>query len=190
MGNEHIVVWDPEGEYWQGGIVDSATALPLRARGVALLPVDRRLLVAGAISGFFFRAWGAGWPVEGSVPRMCCPMTLRVAPFDGQRDGTPDRIHWVARLVPDGVPADDWKPIGIIRLAPDSGQQGAFANGLTATDRIAVDLAKLGKADQHGGWTVGGDAMFGSRFDQTIGLGLYCSCPGVRIAWAAVSQAD
>jgi hypothetical protein len=190
MADERIIVWDPEGEYWQGGIVDVATAMPLAARGVAMLPIDRRLLKLGALGGFFFRAWGAGWPVEGSVPRMCCPMALRVAPFDGGVSGVPNRIYWVARLVPDGVPEEKWKPLGTIRLAPDSGQQGAFGNGLTTTPRTLVDLSTIGKADEHGGWTVGGDAVFGSQLDQTIGLGLYCSCPGVRIAWAAVSQAD
>jgi len=188
MSQDRIVVWDPEGEYWQGGIVDAETAVPLAARGVCLLPVQRELLKAGAISGFFFRSWGAGWPLEGSVPRMCCPMTLRATPFDSAKPDAPMRIYWAARLVP-----NDPHPhhVGTIRIASDTGQQGAFGCGLSVTDRTAVDLAKLpGHPDEWGGWTIGGDAMFGVASDITIGLGLYCSGPGLRVAWAAVSQSD
>jgi hypothetical protein len=189
MSRDRIVVWDPEGEYWQGGIVDAETASPLAARGVCLLPVQRELLKAGALSGFFFRSWGAGWPIEGSVPRMCCPMALRAAPFDSAKPEAPMRIYWAARLVPNEPDGD--RRIGTIRIASDSGQQGAFGCGLSATERTAFDLAKLpARPDEWGGWTVGGDAYFGVASDITIGLGLYCSGPGLRVAWAAVSQSD
>jgi hypothetical protein len=191
MSNDKIIVWDPAGEYWQGGIVDEPTARALSGRGVVMLPVVRELLKGSAISGFFFRAWGAGWPIDGSVPRMCCPMILRVAPFDPSKATAANRIYWAARVVADGQVPPDWRPLGTVRIASDTGQQGAFGTGLTSTDRTVVDLAKLSsRPDEDGGWTIGGDALFASQVDMTFGLGLYCSGRGLRIAWAAVSQAD
>jgi hypothetical protein len=190
MSNEKIIVWDPSGEYWQGGIVDVESAMALEARGVAMLPVQRDLLQGGALSGFYFRAWGAGWPLAGSTPRMCCPMALRASPFDSAKPDAPAVIYWMARLVPDGVQDADWRPLGTVRLASDSGQLGAFGVGLAVTPRTAFDLSGLGKPDREGGWTISGDARFGVQTDMTLGLGLYCSGPGLRVAWAAVSQSD
>ena len=52
----HVVVWDPSGEYWEGGLVDDATAAVLRARDVATLPIDPGLVRGGAVRGYFRRS--------------------------------------------------------------------------------------------------------------------------------------
>jgi len=195
QATKHIVVWDPEGDYWQGGIVDDDLAHTLRARGVALLPVEPNLMTrSSAAAGFFHRAWGAGWPLGGAVPQMCCPMLLQLSStvVESATAQAPNRISWVARLVPDpGAVDSDGRLVqqaGQIRLAADSGQPGAFGGGLSPTERAAVSVRELGQIDQHGGWTVGGDALVSVALDAFIGLGLYGWAPGLRVAWAAVSQ--
>jgi hypothetical protein len=80
------------------------------------------------------------------------------------------------------------KPKGTIRLAPDTGQTGMFGGGVSANDKTAVDLGLLQAPDEHGGWTVRGEAGVNVAIDAMLGLGLYCSGEGARIAWAAVSQ--
>ena len=126
-----IVIWDPHGDFWQGAIVSAEEVPQLEMRGVATLPVERELLKGGAISGFFFRAWGSGWPLEDSVPRMCCPMALRVVQFATDQVAhniTPSRLNWTARVVPSSPDVLDDSgrsvAVGSIRLAADSGQGG------------------------------------------------------------------
>jgi hypothetical protein len=185
---DHVVVWDPSGDFWQGGIVTQEVADSLVPAGVVMLPVERRLLEQCAIGGFFFRSWGAGVPLPAGVPRMVCPMAMYVARLNNSQPDAPTRLSWVARLVqvaPYGVAE---KPTGMIRLAPDSGQLGTFSGGVSATDKTAVDLSLLGAPDAHGGWTVRGEAGVNVAIDAVLGLGLYCSGEGARIAWAAVSQ--
>lgn len=193
MERDQIVVWDPKGEWWQGGVVDPARARALAAEGVVMLPVRRQLLESnGALGGFFFRAWGSGWPLQPGPYRMVCPLALRVRAVETAQVDPPTTLSWVARLVPgDDVELhEDGRYVGqgIVRLAFDSAQPGAFGGGVSPTDKSAVDVAQLGKPDANGGWTIRGEALLTPVSDMTVGLGLYCSAPGLRVAWAAVSQ--
>lgn len=188
----HVVVWDPSGEYWEGGLVDDEAANVLRTRRVAVLPIEPSLIRRSGASGFFKRAWGAGWPIGFTVPTMCCPMVLHCSNADNLQT-----IHWCARLVPENEQAlqsltdrlkEGGKLNGMLRLAGDSGQPGATSGGFSATAQASVKVEQLGMPDEDGGWTVGGQAKINMPGTGHLGLGLWGSVPGLAVAWAAVSQ--
>lgn len=76
--NNKIVVWDPKGDYWEGSLVDDATARIVQTRGGAVLPTTPEHFKRSGCGGFFKRAWGAGWPLDYAAPKLCCPMVLFV----------------------------------------------------------------------------------------------------------------
>jgi hypothetical protein len=184
----HVVVEDPSGEYWEGGLVESEVAAVLRSRGVCTLPIEPTLVRRSAVGGYFRRSWGAGWSVGTQTVQMHCPLVLFVARGDDNRS-----LHWAARLVPEsadvaGVTGRGGKLTGILRLTGDSGQPGTRSGGFVPSERSAFDCSTLGRPDERGGWTVYGDAQMLAPDDQMFGCGLYGSAPGLRVAWAAVSQ--
>jgi hypothetical protein len=187
---KHVVIWDPSGEYWEGGIVDAEVATPLRGRGVATLPVESNLVGRSAVGGWFKKAWGSGWPLGTSSPRLTCPMVLYVARDANPSVATARRLYFAARLVPDAETLEavgQGKQLsGMLRFSPDSGQPGTFSGGVG--DATAVDPKQLPPPDERGGWTVYGQARVSSPVDGMLGLGIYASAPGLLVAWAAVSQ--
>jgi len=76
--------------------------------------------------------------------------------------------------------------VGMIRLANDSSQatthQAALSPGAPFTD-----ARQLGRVDKHDGWTIGGTANIHPVQDGHYGFALFGSCPGLRVAWAAIS---
>lgn len=180
-----IVVWDPEAEYWSGGLVDLVKAHQLAQRGVVLLPVEPPLFKLSGVGGYHYRAWGGGYPLDNPMPRMTCPLSMycsREYPV----------FHWKARLVAEPNVADDVASFeGALRLQSDIGQVNPLKVGLMPLAKAdpLFDMRQIGKADQYGGWTIGGKATAQVPQDGIYGFGLYGGAPGLRVVWAAVSLA-
>lgn len=184
MVANYVVVWDPEDVYWEGSIVDAAQALPLKARGVCLLPCDPKLFKRSGIGGYMRRGWGAGWPLDQTFPTLFCPLTIWASP-------THRRIEWAARLLP--IPSLVARAheagldlAGMIRLTNDS-TQSAVSQAAMSPGAPPIDGRSLRRTDEHGGWTVGGSAAIHPVQDGHYGFALYGSLPGVRVAWAAIT---
>jgi hypothetical protein len=184
----HIVVEDPSGEWWEGGLVaEPLQAKALRARGVCLLPVSARLLQVSAAAGFYKRAWGAGVLVPQQGARQFCPMSI-YALHDHHY------LHWAARIVPahsseaekgvDGSPAMR----GCIRFVQDMTQQGCLAAAIEGAERDRVDVDQLGAPDAEGGWTVRGSARVRQMIDGHVAASLHGTAGGLRVLWAAMTQ--
>jgi hypothetical protein len=174
-----IVVEDPKGEYYEGSLVTEQRAAQLRARGVAMLPVDPQLFKLSGAGGYFKRSWGAGWPLDTPYPVMAAKMILYC-------DQTHLQLHWLARL----APQEDGKNLGAahgaLRLAADTGQR---ANNMKLTPvGMPVDVRLLGEPDERGGWTVGGLSRIATPGDGHYGLALYGNAPGLTLLWAAVTN--
>lgn len=189
--SHHVVIWDPNGEYWEGGLVESSISDALRSRGVATLPTEAGLVSRSAIGGWAKRAWGSGYPISTSTPRMACPVILHVAKVDQTGGVSFRRLSAVARLVPDTVEdaahvRDGGKLSGHLRLAGDTSQVGTYAAGLF--EPRVIDARELGPLDVNGGWTVYSESGINVGVDGYVAVGLYGAIPGARVAWAAVSQ--
>ena len=192
MGTKHVVIWDPSGEYWEGGLVDQEAVAPLKGRGVALLPVEEEYVGRTALGGWTKRSWGSGWPLSTGVPRMICPVMLYVVRGDGTSRSA-ERLNVVVRLVPEGAEVlshmrEGGRLSGSLRVAADSGQPGAQAGGVSTAPDTICELSKLGKPDEDDGWTVYLGARINSPVNGLLALSLYGSSPGLRVAWAAASQ--
>ncbi len=173
----HVVIWDPENEYWEGAIVSEGTAAALEQRGVATLPCDPNLFSQGGFCGFAKRAWGAGWPLDGDIPMAVCPMSIF---YPGEPFRT---LRWKARLAGtagQGIP---------IRLAAGEARGNVVRPVLhdVAGKGNAVDIAKLGDQDEHGGWTVGGETHLSVSGPSFFAICLYGSAPGMRVVWLAAT---
>jgi hypothetical protein len=186
----HIVVWDPDGEWWEGALVpEPEQARALAQRRVCLLPVVPQLLQASADAGYFRRAWGKGvaLPTGGHGP--LCPLSL-YAVHDMHY------IHWAARLTPtadiERMPDDSLRLVGMLRLVPDGMQRGGFQAQLEGAERDKVDFSLLGPPDEQGGWTVGGTARIRQAIDAKACVSLHGSAmgarPQLRVVWAAITQ--
>lgn len=179
----HVVVWDPEGRYWEGSLVDQHVAATIRGRGGVVLPADASLFQVSGCGGFFKRAWGAGWPCDFAVPRMFCPMTLFL---------TKDHrvIHWAARLVPDErhQTAENGPPDspGTIQIISVPARANLYQAAITPRTN-AKSIREFGPVDSEGGWSIGGHAYATVMNEGNHSFGLYGSGSGVRVAWAAIS---
>lgn len=188
MRGAHIVVSDPEGDHWEGSVVDGANAPILKARNATLLPCDPELFKRSGVGGYMRRGWGSGWPMDQGAPRLFCPLALWLTPAHRL-------VHWCARLMPDPRRAEEAKDKGLpdlagfLRLASDSAQASVLQAAVAATAQ-PVDARTLGKADAYGGWTVGGEARISPGLDGHYGFSLYGTMPGVRVAWAAISVTE
>ena len=173
MFNRYIVIDDPELQYYDGALVERARAEQLRTRGCSVLPVDPDLFRQSGVGGYFRRAWGSGWPLDGTHPTMHAPMTL----FCAERHVL---LHWCARLVRDTVDLTT----GQLRIAGDPSQHmaGRLA-GITPVDK-PIDIKLLGDA-KRGGWVVGGTAKLTVGAEGHYGVALYGYAPGLAVLWAA-----
>lgn len=183
-----IVVWDPDGEYWPGALVNPPTLTPggmmvdpgstagLVKRGVVMLPVEPKLFRLSGVGGYAKREWGSGWPLPTGVSKNFAPLTLYCT-------SDYEYIHWCVRLMGEG--ATD----GALRIASDASQPNPLRAGLTYDTASHVDLRQLGPVDKHGGWTVGGSARAKLPCDGTYGFSLYGVGNGLRVVFAAMSQA-
>jgi len=180
--NDHVVVWDPTGFFWEGSLIDATKARALEAQGGIALECRPELFKLAGVAGYHRRAWGAGWPLDFLAPRMSCPLTLYV--LTQHR-----RLHWCARLVPETrslAAAREGKPFdGMLRVVGDSAGHGHHAS--LTQDSKPVDMRALGKLDVRDGWTIRGDAALHPSVDGYYGFGLYGTAPGVRVAWAALT---
>lgn len=185
----HVVISDPSGEYWEGGLVTPELAKVLEARKVLTLPLEQEFVGRSALGGWVKRSWGAGVDLSGALPHMNAPLILYVTKDDGLCD-----MHWIARLVPK-QPNSDVKQFfedggrfsGTLRIAGNTGQPGCFAGGLSSTS--IFDAKSLGAPDEEGGWTVTGSALLNVGIDCMWAASFYGAIDGMRMAWAALSQA-
>jgi hypothetical protein len=185
MANQahHIVVHDPAGECWQGGLVNHQQNEVLKARGVVTLPVEPILLRKSGVGGFSFRAWGSGFPLDPVKNGNSCPLTI----FATKEFKL---ATWRARLVADANFIEAFREgkvtvEGALRLVPDGTQHTPFTPGVSQND--AVDMRKLPMPDENDGWTVGGQAVVVIPNDGHYAFGLYGMAPGLRVAWAAMT---
>jgi hypothetical protein len=182
--DQRVVVWDPEGWYWEGAIIPESVAGPGRElRGLVALPCEPELFLLGAVHGYFRRSWGSGWPVDTARPAIHCPLVIAQVP---ERE----TVHWAARLVP---ASPQWakdivqgKGAGTLRFSPDTAR-GTGTGALLPSETRAIDGRHLGPVDSSGGWTVGGRAMLATREGTYLSFGLYGAMQGVRVAWAALT---
>ncbi len=188
MANKNfIVVSDPTGDFWEGSLVDDARARQLESHGVILLPVIPDLFRSSGVGGFHKRSWGAGWSLNTSAPRMIAPLTMYCS-----KDFSV--VHWRARLIPeDGFLAllQKGEPellTGSLRISGDPSQ--ANPNKISLTPKEVIDIRTLTEKQLvDGGFNIGGSATARVPQDAHYGLALYGFAPGLRVAWAAVSQA-
>jgi len=177
----HIVVEDPEGQYFEGSIVDHSVAVQIRGRGGIALPADPTLFREMGNGGYFKRAWGSGWPCDHSIPTHFCPMTLFLTKEH-------QIVHWAARLVGDGETAGAAPPDspGTIGFAAVPGRSNTMIAPLTPQTPPAR-IRDLGACDEQGGWIIKGHAHARIVADGHHSFALYGTGAGLRVAWAAAT---
>lgn len=191
----HVVVYDPEGKYWDGASVDHKLAARLRQRGAVTLPFMTDMLKWSGVGGWSKRCFGAGLPLDSRAPALVGPLTLYCHP-------DVRGLVWAARLVPDmrggavrqdsgmetrpsaGVPRE-----GMIRFAADSGQKTPMKGAYNELDEKALLVREFGDPDADGGWIVGGRGHTSVSTEGHYGYSLYATAPGLRVAWLAASVA-
>ena len=172
---ERIVVWDPRGRLPEGAIVRASAQQALdELGGVAMLPVEPRLLELGPIAGYFRRSWGRGERFERMAPRRGCPMAIHAVP------GYP-YLHWIARLVSAGA-----APGGSLRLVPAPSPFATMSGGLSAVAE-PVTLAELGDPDAWGGWTVARAVELSCSSEGLMCVALQGAAERCVVLWSAVS---
>lgn len=182
---QHVVVWDPEGDYWEGAVVESSVAARLGNRGVITLPVVPDHFKWSGVAGWAKRAWGAGLPLDSLVPAMAAPLTLYCHP---EARG----LTWAARLVPD-VRADGQGPArrrageGMIRFTSDTGQRTVGKGQYSEVEERAVLVRDFHEPDNNGGWTIRGRGHVSIGSEGHYGYSLYGTAPGLRVVWVAAS---
>jgi hypothetical protein len=184
---QHVVVWDPEGEYWEGALVDGQRGLRLNERGACTLPCVPDLFRMSSVGGYSKRAWGAGIPLTNLVPAMVAPLTMYCHP---EVKG----LYWRARLVPDLQPQKSLAAArprleGIVRFSADSGQRTPIKGGYQELTEKPIMVRDLKDPDKHGGWTVGGEGVMAFGTEGHYGFALYATAPGLRVAWVAATAA-
>jgi len=188
VDRDFVVVADPDGEFWEGSLVDAQRAAVVNARGGAALPCDPRLFKKSGVGGFAKRAWGAGWPLDYQTPTMCCPLTIWV-------ELTHKRIYWAARLVPKELKLEAAKAgtlftTGFVRLIGMQSQHHGWQSPVQASKETQpVSFDALGKPDERCGWTVGGEGTIHPQGAGFYDFALYGMMPDVRVVWLAASIA-
>jgi hypothetical protein len=184
----HVVAWDPQGEFWEGAIIDHATSRQLdsRARGLVSLPCVPDLFRHSGVGGYAKRSWGAGIPLDTMSPSLVAPITLFCVP-------DVRGLTWRARLVPDiradgrEVPRGSGRHEGMVRFSADSGQRTPVKGSYTEVDERPVLMREFGEPDAWGGWTIGGQGHVSISGEGHYGYSLYATAPGYRVAWVAAT---
>jgi len=182
----HVIVWDPKNEFWEGGLIDEAALGHLKARDAVTLPIDPKDIELGGMTGYVKRGWGAGWPMDYSIPRMGCRMAIAA------KSGSSQILHWVARAYPNNELREAaennqmYRFDGSVQLVSDTSQVGAVG-GTFITRSPAIKVRDLGSVDRYGGWTIRGQGEFGAMQDGVFGFALYGAIVGLRVAWCALS---
>lgn len=185
----HVVIHDPTGEFWEGGLVEPEIAHVLRSRRVVTLPIEPTLLAKSAIGGYAKRSWGSGWELSASLPKMHCAMLLYAAPAVTPGLG---RLNVAVRLVPDGTHLaairEGSRLGGFLQIAAESGQPNAHSGGFAPDLDTRIDIANLGELDAEGGWTAYAGGKLNVPADGFFSCALYGAVAGARVAWCAISQ--
>ena len=185
----HVVIYDPRDEYWEGALIDAEVAQVLRARKAVTLPIEPQHLHRSAVGGYYRRAWGSGWQLASSIPRMHCPIILFAQPSSVPGSG---RLNVAMRLVPDPELLvrlrEGARLSGAIQVAAESGQPGAHSGGFAPAPDTRVDVAQLGPIDEEDGWTVYAGGSLNVPVEGFFSCALYGAAAGLRVAWVAVSQ--
>jgi hypothetical protein len=187
--NYHVVVWDPRGEFAEGSIVQGEQAHQIQTYGAETLPVMPDLFRHHGIGGYMRRGWGSGWPLDHSVPKMTCPLSLYIPGNIGatQTATEPSRdalVHWCARLEPASKLVKSFT--GVFRFASDPSQPCANFCGF-AEQWDPRPIAELGPVDAHGGWVLRGRAKFRPTAEGVFAFAFYAAAVDLRVTWAAVS---
>lgn len=184
---QHVIAWDPEGEYWDGALVDSALAhrLSSAARGVVTLPCLPEMFRHSGVGGYAKRSWGAGIPLDSMAPTLTAPITLFCQP-------DVRGMTWAARLVPD-VRSDgravQGRREGMVRFSADSGQRTPSKAAYVEIDDKPIFLRDFGEVDAWGGWSIGGRGHVSISGEGHYGFALYATAPGYRVVWVAAALA-
>jgi hypothetical protein len=189
LNENYIVVYDPEGEYWDGSLVNPLVKNQLEARGVILLPTLPSLFKLSGVAAYAKRSWGAGLSLDFPAPKLHSPLTM----FCDQRYTI---LHWAARLLPDPsflkkLEAGDPELLhGFLQISTDSSQVIPGKAGVHPKNpNVDVRALTKQKISKRGDFIVQGFANLRIPTDGHYGFGIYGYAPGLRLVWAAVSQA-
>jgi hypothetical protein len=185
---QHVVVWDPSDEYWEGAVVDQIKVNELQGRGAVTLPCKPELFRYAGVSGYSRRSWGSGWPLDTVVPRLVCPLTMFIS------EDAPKNLNWCARIGPAAealhrINAGKEAAQGVLRMAGHE-QRGTLRTPVVTDGPMSsntVEISKLGELDAFGGWTVRGRAKIHVMGEGCYGLSLFGFAPGLKILWVAAS---
>lgn len=191
MNEYEVVVHDPSGKYWDGSLVLTASSGMLRSEGGITLPIDAKQVTQGGASGWYKRAWGAGWPLDYPTPQLACRMLLSVPQGESV-------VHWAAMLMagPDVLKMieepNKLSMLGHGTVSLTSDQQQSLLTGTYAPGTQPVSLKALEKELKAGKGTciVRGQGSFRAERAGVHGFAVFGSMPGMRVAWAAVSSAE
>lgn len=175
----HAVLWDPANHFWQGALTTLEQAKVVEQRGGSTIPVHPELFGKNGAAGVAVKRWGAGWPL-GRHPSRISPVLLLLVP--GLQ-----RLSWRARLRKRHDAPKDWAPNGQVRFAVDNEQQHVSQFGFGSVVQ-PIELAKLGAADDKGGWSVGGEVRVDPATDMYVGFMLWGYGEGTMVEMFAASQ--
>ncbi len=171
----HVIIEDASREFWQGAIVEQQVAEAIERRGGITLPINPDSISANAVSGYFTRSWGAGWPMsEAPVP---------LAPMIVFASTEPSEVHWAARVMPNdkrGGPL-----VGSLRLVADSSQRYGMSGGLSESEAAKIDCVSSGA---QGGFILRGRGRFRVQQEGYYGFVLYGACSNARLVWSAMTH--
>lgn len=184
---QHVVVWDPKGEFWEGAIVEEAKSRELEQRGAATLPCVPEIFRLTGFAGYAKRAWGSGWPLDSRTPSHVCPLSIWTPSSDLRT------LHWKAFVAPTDSGADriargqEVAGEGIVRLITGETRESVMRPGLSSHHQAKdPEISKLG-APRDGGWIIGGFSNFSVPGAGLYALGLYGFAPGLRVVWVAAT---
>lgn len=188
MSEYEVVVHDPTGTYWDGSLIQSTMKSMLATKGGVSLPIDAKTVTQGGASGWYKRAWGAGWPMDYPSSQLACRMLLAVPQGECV-------VNWAAMLVA-GPPIEEMLKVpdklalmgnGILSLASD--QQPSLQTATYTPTTQPVGLKGLEKDLRAGKGTciVQGRGAVRAERSGVHGFAIYGTMPGMRVAWAALA---